>query len=64
VFLLLKVVLCFRYPFNSSRYFENIGGSGACIYGLIIPMIDARRMEVYSDIYSELKTKEKLGLKL
>jgi tRNA threonylcarbamoyladenosine biosynthesis protein TsaB len=25
--------------------------------GLIIPMIDARRMEVYSDIYSELESK-------
>jgi tRNA threonylcarbamoyladenosine biosynthesis protein TsaB len=29
--------------------------------GLIIPMIDARRMEVYSDIYFWIKTKEKLA---
>jgi tRNA threonylcarbamoyladenosine biosynthesis protein TsaB len=33
--------------------------------GLIIPMIDARRMEVYSAIFtSELESKRELGLKL
>jgi tRNA threonylcarbamoyladenosine biosynthesis protein TsaB len=33
---------------------ENISRSGVC-FRLIIPMIDARRMEVYSDIYSWIK---------
>jgi tRNA threonylcarbamoyladenosine biosynthesis protein TsaB len=50
--------LCYALgSFDSSRYFENTAQAPVSD-GLIIPMIDARRMEVYSAIFtSELESK-------
>jgi tRNA threonylcarbamoyladenosine biosynthesis protein TsaB len=50
--------LCYALDFDSSRYFEILAAQAPVSDGLIIPMIDARRMEVYSAIFtSELESK-------
>jgi hypothetical protein len=48
VFLPLRPVLRVEFFVDTAT---NIGCSGDRFNGLIIPMIDARRMEVYGDIY-------------
>ena len=45
-------MLFFRYSFNFGFNFGSPGISGNVERGLIVPMLDARRMEVYSSIYN------------